>query len=152
MGEHDRSFIKRVIQTARENQYIRKGEQLKICVLGHDSALVRYCILCQGQPGLMNFVMNHVSGAGSITRLVDQQSSMLPLHNGYPLMSQMYPLWALFPLAILMFQVTSNMQHTHTSCHVYLFFKLQNSWVLINCGVYKVNFLYFCLPFPPVRF
>ena len=34
----------------------------------------------------MNFVMNHARGAGLITRPVDQQSSMLPLYHGYPLL------------------------------------------------------------------
>ena len=52
-------------------------------VLNHDSALQ-----CYTGPGTtwtneMNFVMNYVPGAGSIARLVDQQSSVLELHHGH---------------------------------------------------------------------
>ena len=32
----------------------------------------------------MNFVINHVPGAGSLSRIVDQQSSALPLCYGRP--------------------------------------------------------------------
>ena len=46
----------------------------------HDAALLGYI-----EPGTtwadeMNFVVNHAPGAGSITRRVDQQSSVLPLY------------------------------------------------------------------------
>ena len=47
-------------------------------VLGHDSAVRLYW--AWDNLGKWNkFVMNHAPGAGSITRLVDQQSSELPL-------------------------------------------------------------------------
>ena len=49
-------------------------------VLGHDSELT----LGRGQTGLnmMNGVMNHAPGAGSIARHDDQQSSALPVCYG----------------------------------------------------------------------
>ena len=51
-------------------------------VLGHDSALLGYTGLRTTWANAMNFVMNNASGAGSIARPVDQQSSMLLLSYG----------------------------------------------------------------------
>ena len=47
-------------------------------VSGHDSANNNYW------ANEMNFVMNHAPSAGSIARLVDQQSNALPLCYGRP--------------------------------------------------------------------
>ena len=55
-----------------------------IGVLGHDSALYRYTGPGTTWANGINIVMNHASGAGSISRPVDQQSSGLPLYHGHP--------------------------------------------------------------------
>ena len=56
-------------------------------VLGYDSALVR---LCWAWANEMNFVMNHVAGAGSIARPVDQQSSAITVPRMPPVSSCIY--------------------------------------------------------------
>ena len=58
-------------------------------VLGHDFALEGYQYTGPGTTwsNEMNVVMNHAKGAGSIARLVNQQSSALPLSYGCPLAS-----------------------------------------------------------------
>ena len=50
--------------------------------LSHDSTLVRLYWAGDNLVNEMNFVMNHASGAGSIARPVDQQSSAMPLYHG----------------------------------------------------------------------
>ena len=50
-------------------------------VLGHNSALTGYTGLGITRANEMNIVMNHVPGAGSIPRPVDQQSHVLPLYH-----------------------------------------------------------------------
>ena len=53
-------------------------------VSGHDYALQGYTGQGTTWANGMNFVMNHAPGAGTITRPIDQQSSMLPLYQGCP--------------------------------------------------------------------
>ena len=52
-------------------------------VLGHDSALLRLH-WAGDDHNERNFIMNHDPGAGCLARLVDQQSSALPLYRGPP--------------------------------------------------------------------
>ena len=54
-------------------------------VLGHESALVSLYWAGDNWANGMNFVMNHAPGAGSLARLVAQQSSVLSLYHGCPL-------------------------------------------------------------------
>ena len=54
-------------------------------VLGHDSALVRLYWAGVNLGNEMNFVMNCTPGAGSLAQPVDQQSSVLRLYHGCPL-------------------------------------------------------------------
>ena len=48
-------------------------------ILGYNSTLKGYTGLGTTRANEMNFIMNHAPGTGLIPRLVDQQSSMLPL-------------------------------------------------------------------------
>ena len=58
-------------------------------VLGHESILRGAVILGRAQRANgMNFVMNHTPGAGSIARLVNQQSSVIPLYHRCSLNTQ----------------------------------------------------------------
>ena len=57
-------------------------------VLGHDSALVWLYWAGATWDIEMNFVMKHALGAGLIARPVDQQSRVLPLYHGCPLLSK----------------------------------------------------------------
>ena len=56
-----------------------------IGVLGLNSTLVMLYWAGLTWVNEMNFVMNSVPGAGAIARLVDQQSSELPLYHRCPL-------------------------------------------------------------------
>ena len=62
-----------------------------IGVLSHDSALQGYTGLGITWANEMIFVMNHAAGAGLIARPVDQQSSVLPLYHGCPLLTSGFP-------------------------------------------------------------
>ena len=53
-----------------------------ISLLDNDFALQGYTGPGTNFANEMKFVMNHVPGAGSIVRPVDQQSSALPLYQG----------------------------------------------------------------------
>ena len=57
---------------------------MKIGVLGHNSALGRLHWAGDNLGYQINFVMKHATGAWSIARPVNQQSSALPLYNGCP--------------------------------------------------------------------
>ena len=54
-------------------------------VLGHDSALKGYTGPEKTWANEMIFGKNYDPGAGSVARIVDQQSSALTRHNGCPL-------------------------------------------------------------------
>ena len=56
-------------------------------VSGHDSVLYGYTGQGITWANEMNFGMKHAPGAGSITRSVDQTSSVLPLPHGCPLLT-----------------------------------------------------------------
>ena len=90
-------------------------------VLDHDSAIQGYT-----QPGTtwaneMNIVMNHAPGAGSIARLVYQQSSTIPLCYGDPWTRDSFGWWMLYNFLIYTPQMQArSLSIKQVSHHFYL--------------------------------